>query len=153
MDEFVKGLLSGSVFAAVVNWLLNYRDSKRKAHVSEITIQRIEWAKEVKGQIAEFITFIECYDGDELKTIKKTMNLLELNLNPLKDDFDEEYVIRLNQLYREVVKGENVDTKLDEFKDLSKRMVKIEWDGIKLESEKGNPSKQDKLKLRRKWLV
>ena len=32
-------------------------------------------------------------------------------------------------------------------------MVKIEWDGIKLESEKGNPSKQEKLKLKRKWLT
>lgn len=154
MSDIYEGFLGGSVSAAFITWLLSYRDNKRKAHVSEITSQRIKWSEEVKNHIADFISFVECDGKGRLEIeIKKTMALLELNLNPLKDDFDEEYVNKMNELYNSLVKGEDVRARLKEFRDLSTRMVKIEWDGIKLESEKGNPSEQDKLKLRRKWLV
>ena len=158
MYELFSGILGGSLSGALITWLLNLKDNRRKAHVSEITTQRIKWAEEIKGEIADFISFIECYrhlkdNITAIREIRNQMALLELNLNPLKDEFDEEYVNRMNELYNALVKGEDIETRFKEFKDLSKRMVKIEWDGIKLESEKGNPSKQDKLKLRRKWLV
>jgi len=147
-------LLNASFTAALVTWLLNYRDNKRKAHVSEITSQRIKWAEEVKGQIAEFITFIECNGNGKTKVeIVKIMTLLELNLNPLNDEFDDEYVDKMNELYKSLLKGDDISSQFVQFKDLSKRMVKIEWDGVKLESEKGKPTKEERNKLRRKWLI
>ena len=80
------------------------------------------------------------------------MELIQLNLNPLKDDFDENYIKEMRVLFRASISLNLTEDMLVRFRELSQRMVKIEWDGIKQEAAKGHLSKYEKLKLRRKWL-
>ena len=157
-DTITSWLLGGSL-GSVLTFTYNYWENKKKVHFFNITNQRIKWAEEIKKNITEFISGIQCYRielGDDRRKLEKDliskMELIQLNLNPLKDDFDENYINEMRVLFRATISLNLTEDMLVRFRELSQRMVKIEWDGIKLEAEKGNPSKYDKLKLRRKWL-
>ena len=159
--EILKWIFAGSL-GGVVTFLFKYREDKRKAHVDDVTKHRIEWTQKLKINIAEFITDIQSYrlvkNAERLtirKNLIKKMELIEINLNPINDEFDEEYINIMRGLYNNILthNNEDLNSSLERFRELSQSMVKIEWEGIKLEAKKGDLSKQEKFKLRRKWLV
>lgn len=161
MNEIIKWLFAGSL-GSVITFLYQYKEDKRKSHVDAITSQRVEWTKELKMNIAEFIASAQNYrivSANEKLAIRMRlvtlMEKIELNLNPINDEFDDEFIKCMKALYSESISSKLIreNLLLDRFKSLSQSIVKIEWEGIKLEAKKGNPSKQEKLKLRRKWLA
>ena len=107
MNEKILGwLLSGSLGSAMT-FAYNYWENKKKSHFSNVTNQRIKWADEIRMNIAEFIAGIQIYlmlvgeekKNKELELILK-MEIIELLLNPLMDDFDENYITEMRNLFR-----------------------------------------------------
>ena len=160
MLQLISGILGGAVSGALLTWILNYKENKRKVHFEAITNKRIEWAEQLKKDIPDFIAGIQNYfivnRVERLILRKKLVSLMEqisIKLNPVNDDFDDEFINTMRRVFENTIKFVVDNEEINRFRILSQSMVKIEWEGIKLEAKYGNLSKEEKLKLRRKWLV
>ena len=161
MSVLFSGLF-GTILGVFLTSLFSIPYNRKTLYISSVTNFRAEWAKEIKTFIADFLSYIQCYhedykqsDKSELKRkLIQRMDLIELNLNPLKDEWDNVYIEEMKSIYKSVVEDKRIisEDELNKFKNLSQKLVKIEWDGIKLEAKHGTLNKNQKNNLRKKWL-
>jgi hypothetical protein len=142
--------------------LFTLKYSKKQRFISSITKMRCEYLENMKRYIAGFIS--EC---SKVITDKKTKkeeidynklhemySLIILNLSSTHR-FDIEYQRYLASIYENMLGDYPSLAVFDITKliDLSRKLIKMEWEGIKYEIQKGHVATgNDKIKLEETWL-
>lgn len=138
--------------------IIGVRNSKKTIFINSVTAMRAKWIDTVRESISEFCG-LACqlkYSADDPKKMERIQELrflIRLKLNP-KDKFDKNLVTILDEIVNRLDKQyyENIEVKIDELIVLSQDMLKLEWEGVKEESKRGNLSKKFKKKLYNKYL-
>ncbi|MEL3908024.1 MAG: hypothetical protein P1P64_03285 [Treponemataceae bacterium] len=141
--------------------------SRKIRHNEIVTSARIAWMNKIKQDMVDFVScvykFLEAgviFKYEENKAEELILNtklqIIDLystfliHFNP-SDEYNQALLDNMKKIYKHVME-DNIDknalNKL--LKDLISKMQKtatLEWEGIKLEVEKGNISKSEKQKL------
>jgi hypothetical protein len=157
--------ITATFILGLINIYLSLKNNTRSVYVNSVTKLRSEWLKDLKINVSRY--YSKCCnlrlsrETDPLATIKEIQEItayIALSLNP-QDDHDNEYIQLMNDINR--IFSEHYDTihrneselleKLDELLKKMKKYTKLEWEGIKLESQKGILNERQKKKLRLKY--
>ncbi len=138
----------------VWNLVLNYRTTRKTSFINTVTSQRVKWIEQLRQDIATFsgLTRTWCFSDLEgkpqefevLKEIDKLRHVIRLRLNP---DPKETLDRKIEQLIAEipslthVSQHDKLRQALEELTTTSQKLLKQEWDKVKLEAEHGNLKK------------
>lgn len=144
----------------VTNLILTIRNSTKTTFITAITNSRIKYIQEIRNYISDFCGLIYSYnirlkdiDPDKLfelhKQADKTKYLIRLYLNPEDKYWDDKIIKLLDEILQLTDKKPN--EKIEELITITQYLLKLEWEGAKLESEKGILSKLEKQELYNKY--
>lgn len=156
---YLTGILL-TFLVGVTNLILTLRNSRKTTFITSITNSRIKYIQEIRNHISEFCGLIYSYnirlkdlEPERLfelhKQADKTKYLIRLYLNP-EDKYWDENIIRLLEQILQLT-DKNPNEKIEELIILTQYLLKLEWEGVKLESEKGILSKAEKQLLYQKY--
>ena len=135
MDEITVALISLAV-STIVSTILSvlvYIQNNQKHYSTTISKERMEWVKETRKFVADFLAICEKYDTlDEKNSIEyyKLKNLLLLNLNSA-EKYTNDGIIRNAIEDRDF---SEVKAALPQIRTAFASIFKSEWDKAKLES-------------------
>jgi len=153
----------------VWNLVLNYRTTRKTSFINTVTSQRVKWIEQLRQDISSFsgLTRTWCFSELEgkpqeyevLKEIDRLRHVIRLRLSP-----KEEYDRRIEQLIGEIPNLTHISQRdgltqsLEELTVTSQKLLKQEWDKVKLEAEHGNLKKEKKSNAHRQrryacWLA
>lgn len=145
----------------VTNLLVILFNTKKTTFINSITTSRIKYIQELRNTIAELSGLVTSYKQrisklsyeehfDLLKQTNKLKYQVRLYLNPADEYWDQE----LLKLINEIVIKDDIDpqNKIDELIEITQFMLKLEWEGVKRESEKGIVSDLEKRELYNKYV-
>lgn len=146
---------------ALINLFLTLKNNRKNIFINSVTNSRIKYIQEIRNNISEFCGIVHsyCFFGGKLDDknlfdlqthADKTKYLIRLYLNP-EDKFWDEKIIKLLDEILELT-DKNPTEKIDELILITQYLLKLEWEGAKLESEKGILKKSEKEKLYRKYV-
>ncbi|MGV3611702.1 MAG: hypothetical protein ACO1N0_12170 [Fluviicola sp.] len=138
--------------------IIGVRNSKKTIFINSVTSMRAKWIDTVRESISEFCG-LACQlkysfdNNDKMERIQELRFLIRLKLNP-KDKFDKKLVEKLDEIVGLLSNGDftSIELKINDLVVLSQDMLKLEWEGVKEESKRGNLSKKFKRKLYNKYL-
>ena len=144
----------------VTNLVLTLRNNKKTTFITAITNSRIKYIQEIRNYISDFCGLIYSYnirikelEPDKLfelhKQADKTKYLIRLYLNPEDKYWDDTIIKLLDEILQLTDKSPN--DKIEELIILTQYLLKLEWEGAKLESEKGILTKLEKQELYSKY--
>ncbi len=135
MDEITVALISLAV-STIVSTILSvlvYIQNNQKHYSTTISKERMEWVKETRKFVADFLAICEKYDTlDEKNSLEyyKLKNLLLLNLNSA-EKYTNDGIIRNAIEDRDF---SEVKAALPQIRTAFASIFKSEWDKAKLES-------------------
>lgn len=135
MDEITVALISLAV-STIVSMILSilvYIQNNHKHYSTTISKERMEWVKETRKFVADFLAICEKYDTlDEKNSLEyyKLKNLLLLNLNSA-EKYTNDGIIRNAIEDRDF---SEVKAALPQIRTAFASIFKSEWDKAKLES-------------------
>jgi hypothetical protein len=145
----------------VANLVIVLSNTKKTTFINSITSSRIKYIQELRNTIAELCSLVTSYkqrisklsyeDHFELvKQANKLKYLIRLYLNPADEYWDNQIL----KLTSEIVIKDDLDpqNKIEELITVTQFMLKLEWEGVKLESEKGIISALEKRELYNKYV-
>lgn len=141
---------------------VSLRNSKKTLFINSITSSRIKWIDIVRKNISEFcgLTYhfaITDLDKSEkqkvIEQIDKLRFLIKLQLNRA-DNFDRKIMQKIDLIpdLARPDKEKELRKEIDELIELTQDLLKLEWEGAKLESMKGILEQTEKDKLYEKYL-
>lgn len=144
----------------VANLILTLNNTKKTIFINSVTNSRIIYIQEIRNCISEFCGLIHSYnlrqqtpDSNELFEIQKQADknkyLIRLYLNPEDKYWDEKIISLLEDIIQ--LTDKNPNDKIEELIIITQYLLKLEWEGAKLESEKGILSKIEKQELYSKY--
>lgn len=156
---YLTGILL-TFLVGVTNLIVTLKNNKKSTFINSVTNSRIKYIQEIRNYIAEFCGLIYSYkfklnelDADKLfelhKQADKTKYLIQLYLNP-EDKYWDNRIIKLLDEILELSDTNPVD-KIEELIIITQYLLKLEWEGAKLESESGILSKLEKQELYSKY--
>ena len=155
-------LLSFGVGA--IGLIISLKNSKKTIFINSVTAARIQYIQSLRNGISEFCGLVYAYHGNGLKTgsaeafeIQKRYDnlryLIELHLN-IEDDFFDTKILSMIKGIRNIKDGtsiSDVDKAIDPLILIMQYLLKLEWEGVKKESQKGNLSETRKNKMYNKY--
>lgn len=130
----------------VWNLIFNYRTTRKTSFINIVTSQRVKWIEQLRQDISSFsgLTRTLSLEGklqeyEVLKEIDRLRHVIRLRLNP-----EENYDRRIEQLLAEIPKLTDISKRdrltqaLEELTVTSQKLLKQEWEKVKLEAEQGN---------------
>ena len=155
--------LSGIAVSLIIGiWglLVSIRNSKKTIFINSITTSRNKWIQTVRDSIAEYcglaFQIFQSTPEDKLKKVDKLQQLrflikLQLNRN---DAFDKQIIEKLDLIAVTIYETtrQNTENEVNNLIILTQDLLKLEWEGVKEESKKGNLSKRTKNRLYNKYL-
>ena len=154
-----------SFIVGVVGLWIGIRNSRKTIFINSVTASRIKYIYDLKSSIAEFCILANNYfllerdiektsPAEKLYEIRREFKckyLIQLNLNPEDTEWDKRIISLLEEI---VAQGGTTDPqkKINELITITQYLLKLEWEGAKLESQRGILSKKEKNKLYRKYL-
>jgi hypothetical protein len=156
---YIIGILF-TLIIGIANFILTLKNTKKTVFTNSITTSRIKYIQDIRNYIAEFCGTIYSYylresefDDQELfelhKQADKIKYLIKLHLNPEDKYWDKSIMSLLQEILD--LSDKNPTLKIDELITITQYLLKLEWEGAKLESEKGILSKQEKHLLYEKY--
>lgn len=166
-------LLSVTATLLVSIWSLtvNLRNTKKTLFINTVTSSRIKFIECFRNSVAEYcgaVLHLLITDMDEgadrplLEKIDRLTYQIKLQLNP-HDIYDKKIIQNLENI--EMLLDEETDydipqkdfenliqKELDRLVSLSQVFLKLEWEGVKKESMKGEISKEEKTALVKRYL-
>jgi hypothetical protein len=153
--------LSLTFIIGIANLIITIRNSKKTTFINSITTSRIKYIQELRNTIAELCSLVTSYKlriskleyADHFELLKQTNKLkylIRLYLNPA----DEYWDIQILTLTNEIVIKDDLDPKdqIEELIVVTQFLLKLEWEGVKRESEKGIISDLEKREMYNKYV-
>lgn len=141
---------------------VSLRNTKKTLFINSITSSRIKWIEVVRKNISDYCGLVYHFvltklDDSEkhkiLEEIDRLRFLIKLQLN--RDDrFDRKIMEKINLIpdLTTADKFDQLKKEIDELIELTQDLLKLEWEGAKLESMKGVLTQKQKDKLYEKYL-
>lgn len=156
---YLTGILL-TFLVGVTNLILTLRNNKKTTFITAITNSRIKYIQEIRNCISDFCGLIYSYNvrlkelnEDEFfelhKQADKTKYLIRLYLNPEDKYWDDKIIKLLDEILK--LTDKNPNDKIEELITITQYLLKLEWEGAKLESEKGILTKLEKQGLYNKY--
>lgn len=156
---YLLGILL-TFLVGITNLILIIRNSKKNVFINSVTTARIKYIQEIRVNISEFCGLIYSYnirlnDVENIslfeihKQADKLKYLIQLYLNPEDKYWDEKIITLIDEIKE--LSDKNPRDKIEELITLTQYLLKLEWEGAKLESEKGLLSKKEKHALYKKY--
>ena len=144
---------------------IGINNSRKTIFINSITSARIQYIQKIRESISEFCGLVYAYHANALKTgstealeIQKRYDnlkyLIQLHFNVMDEYFDPEILRMINEI-RNIQDGSNlsiVEGKIEPLILIMQYLLKLEWEGVKKESEKGMISKKEKHNLYTKYV-
>jgi len=156
------GVILSFIVGSAGLWI-GIRNSRKTIFINSITTSRIKYIQDLRNNVAEFCGLFYRYNllgkdepmlsTEKLKILEssdKLKYLIMLFLNPEDTEWDKK-IIQLIDDIRDSI-DQNPSAKINELVTIIQYLLKFEWEGVKLESQKGILSKDDKDKLYLKHL-
>jgi hypothetical protein len=144
-------------FVGVFNLIITFRNVRKTAFINSVTASRIKYIQDLRESISKFSGLAYSYYNrafklkySELwelhKEADKLRYLIRLYLNPLEDEFWDKRILEL--IDEIVLKSDKDPTEpINGLIIITQYLLKLEWEGAKLESEKGILSDLEKREL------
>lgn len=145
----------------ITNLIVILTNSKKTTFINSITTSRIKYIQELRNTIAELCSLVTSYKSriskldyaDHFELLKQTNKLkyqIRLYLNPADEYWDN----KLLELTNQIVIKDDIDpqNKIDELIVITQFLLKLEWEGVKRESEKGILSEIEKREMYNKYV-
>lgn len=142
--------------------IISIRNSRKTIFINSITSSRIKYIQDIRNGIAEYCGLFYRYNilvehdpklSNEkleiLKLIDKLKYQLMLYLNP-EDKYWDNTIIKLIEDIRSRI-NENPEDQIKELITITQYLLKLEWEGAKLESRTGRINESVKEDLNRKY--
>jgi hypothetical protein len=164
--ELKDGLTIASIFASfaigAMGLAIGLRNSKKTIFINSVTASRVKWIETVRNSIAEFcgltlhLALTEMDPKEKRQIIEKIDRLrfvIKLQLNR-SDKFDKRIIDKVNLIpnLTDPRKINELEKELNELVEQTQDLLKLEWEGVKEETMKGNLSKKEKKTLYDKYL-
>lgn len=156
--------ISLTFLVGIANIILTLRNSKKTTFINSITASRIRYIQDLRNRISEFCGLVYSYNltysksnflgatPDKIFELQREFDklkyLIKLHLNPEDTYWDERILKLLDEII--ALRDKDPNEKIDELITITQFLLKLEWEGAKVESEKGNLSKLEKQELYRK---
>ena len=145
-----------------ISLYISLRNNKKTLFINSITSSRIKWIGILRENISQFcgltyhFAITELSDIEKQKVIEqidKLRFLIKLQLNR-NDKFDVKLMKKVDLIPKltDPRKNEELKTEIDNLIKLSQDLLKLEWEGAKLESMKGILTQKEKDELYQKYL-
>ena len=147
---------------SAISLYIAIRNSKKTLFINSITASRIKWISDVRDDISEFCGLAYHYVSLRLKGAERQQVLeqidqlrfrIKLQLNR-EDTYDKKIIEKIDVI-SELADRKKIDfltAEVDELIFLTQDLLKLEWEGAKLESMKGILTKEEKDQLYEKYL-
>jgi hypothetical protein len=135
------------------NLVLNYRTTRKTGFINTVTSQRVKWIEQLRQDISSFSALTQHaasrnlregqQEDEALREIDRLHHVIRLRLNP--DGIHDQ---RIEQLIAEIPNltpashRDRLTQALEELTVTSQKLLKEEWDKVKLEAEHGNLKKK-----------
>jgi hypothetical protein len=145
----------------ITNLIVILTNSNKTTFINSITTSRIKYIQELRNTIAELCSLVTSYKSriskldyaDHFELLKQTNKLkyqIRLFLNPADEYWDNKILELTNQI---VIKDDiDPQNKIDELIVITQFLLKLEWEGVKRESEKGIISEIEKREMYNKYV-
>ena len=145
----------------VANLIVILKNTKKNTFINSITTSRIKYIQELRSTIAELCSLVTSYklraykitQEEHFELLKQTNNLkylIRLYLNPADKYWDEQIIKLIDQI---IVKDDyDPQDKINELITMTQFLLKLEWEGVKRESEKGILSESEKKEIYDKYV-
>lgn len=153
-----------SLIVGIWGLVISFRTSRKTNYINSVTSSRIRYIQDIRNRISEFCGLVYSYNATgstshslaatpeklfELqREFDKLKYLIKLHLNP-EDTFWDDSILKL---INEIIKLTDKDPteKIDDLIVITQYLLKLEWEGAKMESQKGILSKEVKDNLYKK---
>jgi hypothetical protein len=153
------GILVSLIVGGLGLWI-SIRNSQRTIYINSITSARIKYIQEIRNKISEFCGLVYSYNNiqealspdKELQIqseFDKLKYLIKLHLNPDDTFWDAKIMKLIDEIIS--LTDKKPDEKINELITITQFLVKLEWEGAKLEAKRGLPSQTEKDKLYDKY--
>ncbi len=152
-----------SLIIGLVSIYIGFKNSKKTIFINSVTASRVRWIDTIRNTIAEFCSLASLITLDsgkvqdeKLYRLHQLMFLIKLQLNR-EDDFDSKIISIVKSIYDEIYTDNqnqymDIISKIDKLIELTQDLLKLEWEGVKAETKKGNLSNWKKRKLYKRYL-
>ena len=143
-----------SFLVGAINLWISIKNSRKTIFINSITSSRIKYIQELRNAIAEYCGLFYNYHTllmDDPKLSKEKLNILEkadklkylitLHLNPMDTDWDTQIIKLIDEIRSSI--SQFPKEKIDELITITQYLLKLEWEGAKLESKKGIISERE----------
>jgi hypothetical protein len=145
-----------------ISLYVSLHNTKKTLYINSITSSRIRWIGTLRENISDYCGLIHHYALTDIEPenekkifeqIDRLRYLIKLQLNR-GDKFDSELILKIDTLWElsESDQFEKIKSEIDELISLTQDLLKLEWEGAKLESMKGILTQEEKNKLYEKYL-
>jgi len=157
--------LVGIIFTFLVGatgLFISLWNTRKTTFINAITSSRIKYIQDIRNSISEYCGLFYRYkillDHDltlsnekleVLKSIDKLKYQIMLFLNPEDDTWDNKIIALIEELRLKI--DENPEAQIKELITITQYLLKLEWEGAKLESRKGLVTNKEKRNLSKKY--
>jgi hypothetical protein len=157
--------LVGIIFTFLVGatgLVISLMNSRKTTFINAITSSRIKYIQDIRNSISEYCGLFYRYkilvDNspdlsneklEVLKSIDKLKYQIMLYLNPEDKIWDQKIIALIEELRIKI--NENPEAQIKDLISLTQYILKLEWEGAKLESMKGLVSEREKRNLNKKY--
>ena len=145
----------------VANLIVSLFNTKKTTFINSVTTSRTKYIQEFRNTVSDLCGLVTSYQSKKPKLEKeqrfellKQINILkyriQLYLNPADEDWDGKILNIIKDI--ETKTGTTLQEKITELIDITQFLLKLEWEGVKRESEKGNISGLEKREMYNKNL-
>lgn len=141
---------------------IGFKNSKKTIFINSVTASRTKWIDTIRNTIAEYcsiallVSILKVDEQSEkLYKLQQLKFLIKLQLNR-NDKFDILILSSVDLIYDVLIKKNDkfpeLNFEIDKLINLTQDLLKLEWEGVKEETKKGNLSKREKSKLYNRFL-
>jgi len=151
-----------SLLIGLISIYIGFKNSKKTIFINSVTASRTKWIDTIRSTLAEFCSLASLISMDNgnkqderMYKLYQLIYLIKLQLNR-NDQFDSKIIELIDLIEKDLYKSKQdntLDSKIDELIHLSQDLLKLEWEGVKAETKKGDLSKREKRKLYRRYLL
>ncbi|MCX2573652.1 hypothetical protein [Pedobacter sandarakinus] len=160
--ETVTLISIGLTFSVgVFNLIITFRNVRKTTFINSVTASRIKYIQDLRDSISRFCALVNSYSNrisklsyDKLWELHKEADTLKfqirLYLNPEDEYWDSKIINLIDQIVLKTDKDPTENIK--ELITITQYLLKLEWEGAKMESEIGIVSEIEKKELYNKYV-
>jgi hypothetical protein len=145
---------------------VGYRNSRKTNYINSVTSSRIKYIQDIRNKISEFCGLV-CSSNliyhtshslaatpekqfELQRELDKLKYLIKLHLNPEDTYWDDKILKLIDEII--AIADRDPQEKVDDLITITQFLLKLEWEGAKMESQKGILTKKAKDDLNKKHI-